>query len=284
MMRTWLFAAVLGCTVAGAFAADVPKPGNLDSRVRFVNYESNNVTVINIELGVVTRIVLGDDEKIAVGATGLAADCAKDTLQWCVRADVGSNQILVKPREGASVNNLELTTNQHDYSIQFRVVRGSAKAMYRVVFRYPPKPVSPAAIMAFDAARQQAASKALLQDRMKTAAPVIRNTHYTMQVLGGAADIAPSMVFDDGRFTYFQFPANREIPTIFYIAPTGEEGRVNFHMEGDLVVVQRMSRSFVLRLGHAVVGVWNEAFDPNGVAAVDGTTVPGVERVVRQGE
>jgi type IV secretion system protein VirB9 len=102
-----------------------------------------------------------------------------------------------------------------------------------------------------------------------------------MQVLKGAQDIAPSLVFDDGKFTYFRFANNREIPTIFFISPQGEEARINFEMVGDLAEVQRMGRRFVLRLGKAVVGVWNEAFDPDGVPPFEGTIVNGVERDLR---
>jgi type IV secretion system protein VirB9 len=34
----------------------------------------------------------------------------------------------------------------------------------------------------------------------------------------------------------------------------------------------------MLRAGSAVVGVWNEAFDPDGVPPSHGTTVSGVQR------
>ena len=91
----------------------------------------------------------------------------------------------------------------------------------------------------------------------------------------------PSLVFDDGRFTYFQFPGNREVPSIFVISADGEEGRVNYHMDGDLAVVQRTSRRFVLRLGKAVVGVWNDAFDAEGVPPRAGTTSEQLRRPVR---
>ena len=90
-----------------------------------------------------------------------------------------------------------------------------------------------------------------------------------------------ALVFDDGRFTYFSFPPNREIPAIFYISPAEEETRLNFHMEKEFAVVQRMGRRFVLRLGQAVVGVWNDAYDMNGVPPANGVTVSGVSRVVR---
>ncbi|MFO0733577.1 MAG: hypothetical protein U0361_21995 [Nitrospiraceae bacterium] len=52
-------------------------------------------------------------------------------------------------------------------------------------------------------------------------------------------------------------------------------------MEKDLAVVQRMGRQFVLRLGEAVVGIWNEAYDKTGVAAIEGTTVSGITRTLR---
>ncbi len=53
------------------------------------------------------------------------------------------------------------------------------------------------------------------------------------------------------------------------------------HMEEDLLVVDRVSRRLMLRSGSAVVGVWNEAFDLDGVPPDGGTTVPGVQRVLK---
>jgi len=52
-------------------------------------------------------------------------------------------------------------------------------------------------------------------------------------------------------------------------------------MEGDLAVVQRMGRRFVLRLGRGAVGVWNDGFDAEGIPPVAGTTVDGVDRALR---
>jgi type IV secretion system protein VirB9 len=52
-------------------------------------------------------------------------------------------------------------------------------------------------------------------------------------------------------------------------------------MQDELLVVDRVSRRLMLRAGHAVVGVWNEAFDLDGVPPAEGTTVPGVRRVLK---
>jgi len=74
-------------------AAEVPIPGSHDARVRYVNYVRDEVTVIHVRRGSVTRVMLEAGEKIAVAATGFSADCAKPELEWCVRADLGTNQV-----------------------------------------------------------------------------------------------------------------------------------------------------------------------------------------------
>ncbi|MGE0315891.1 MAG: TrbG/VirB9 family P-type conjugative transfer protein [Lautropia sp.] len=276
-----------------ARAADTPVGGDRDSRVRYINYSSDQVSVINVRRGAVTRVVLEPGERIAVAATGFSANCTIDTNEWCIRADVGSNQIWIKPKDNATHNNLELHTDRRDYSLEFRVLadapsgrspraRLADEPMYRVIFKYPlTVPLSQALA---DAQRtggnRQVTASPTFSTRPELPRP--RNWDYTMQVLKKGADIAPGLVFDDGRFTYFQYPGNREIPAVFVVSNDGEEGRVNYHMEDDLIVVHRLSRKFVLRLGDAVVGVFNEAFDAEGVPPRDGTTSSRVVRALRQ--
>ena len=291
-MRRLAASVALGVALAAA-AAEVPEPGASDPRVRFVTYKPDQVTAVTVQRGSVTRLVLGDDEHIAVAATGFSADCAKAELEWCVRADIGTNQIWVKPKDHATSNNLEVKTDKRDYSFEFKVLKDPvadrdsrhalrAEPMYRVIFRYPmrtpPLPPGLLGLGAMSAAPPIAEEKAIVAERLAAAKPSPRNWDYSMQVLSGGDEIAPTLVFDDGRFTYFKFPANREVPSIFYISPNGEEQRINFHMEGDIAVVQRMGRRFVLRLGEAVVGVWDDSFDVDGVAPVAGVTVDGVSR------
>ncbi|MFH0134845.1 TrbG/VirB9 family P-type conjugative transfer protein [Variovorax sp. VaC1] len=287
-----LFASLLMALTAGAavHAADLPVASDLDPRVRYVTFKKDDVTVVSTRRGAVTRLILADDEKIEVAATGFPADCANPQSEWCVRADVGTNQIWVKPKDNATANNLELKSNKRDYSFEFKVLKDSpagragklaAEPMFRVIFRYPLDLPPLASVLALAGAPAPVNDKAVVDELVKTAKPVPRNWKYSMQVLKGSDEIAPTLVFDDGRFTYFQFPANREVPSIYFISPSEEEGRVNFHMEGDLAVVERTGRRFVLRLGEATVGVWNDAYDPFGVAPKDGVTVEGLKREIR---
>jgi type IV secretion system protein VirB9 len=107
------------------------------------------------------------------------------------------------------------------------------------------------------------------------------NTQYAVAEGEHSQDIVPTLVFDDGRFTYLKFPGNREVPAVFHVLGDGSETLVNARMEDDLLVVDRVSRRLMLRAGSAVVGVWNEAFDLDGRPPTAGTTVPGVQRVLR---
>ncbi|MBD4588067.1 TrbG/VirB9 family P-type conjugative transfer protein, partial [Xanthomonas citri pv. citri] len=82
--------------------------------------------------------------------------------------------------------------------------------------------------------------------------PAPMNWHYSMQVGKDSEAIAPSMAYDDGRFTYLRFPNNRDFPTVFLVAGDKSESIVNANVDPsvpDILVVHRVAREMVLRLG-----------------------------------
>lgn len=299
MQVIWCVIVVVIVPIVSASAAELPAPGERDQRVRYVTYRQDDVTIIHVSRGVITRIVLGEDEKIIIAATGFQGECAKPEAEWCIRADVGTNQVWVKPKDHATHNNLEIRTDRRDYSLEFQVLadhtlgrsrklshgQGLEEAMYRVIFRHPLSLPNPQSVMALNAgldqAKQVREDQQAVADRLASFTPEPKNWAYSMEVLPGSDEIAPALVFDDGRFTYFSFPPNRDIPAIFYLSPVGEETRLNVHMEKEFAVVERMGRRFILRLGQAVVGVWNDAYERDGVPPANGVTVSGVSRVLR---
>ena len=297
--------------VTPLYALDVPVSGPHDARIRMVTYRPNDVTKIDVQRGVVTRIILEPGEKIEVPVVGLSSDCTKDNDEWCISAIQGSNQIFVRPRDNATRNNMELHTNKRDYSFVFELVKPAvsrgkqvepAVPFYRVVFDYP-KPKPPAPTLSPEQARAAAvddllrrvdasASREVPQrvdpdfgmtpvQRLKSEGMQVRNANYTKQVLERGEDANPTMVFDDGRFTYFEFPGAREIPAVFAHGSDGEPTRVNWHMQASFVVVQRTARKFTLRLGDAVVGIFNEAYDATGVDTPTNTVSPAVVRELK---
>lgn len=278
-------AAILGCSAGNA--ADTADP-----RLREVTYDPGGVVTVPVKRGNVTLVVLGADEAITEVASGVGADCARPEAAWCVAAQPGGRTIFVKPKTSASSgNNLAVVTDRRIHNIRFSVLADNdpRPPVYRLVVTAPapPRPVPASA-----AARQPLLSlpvlplsqpvppEQIVAERLQ-AKPRVMNTQYSLAEGAKSQDIVPTLVFDDGRFTYLRFPGNRDVPAVFHVLGDGSETLVNARMEDDVLVVDRVSRRLMLRAGSAVVGLWNEAFDLEGSPPGQGTTVPGVQRVLK---
>ena len=257
-----------------AHAADIPRQSVSDHRIRYATYNSEQVVVLKVRPGVVTRVVLEADEKITVAGTGLSAKCDDEGAQWCIKAEKDSNQIWVKPYPGARFNNLELSTDKRDYSFRLEV---DNSAFYRIVMQYPiaEKPMPSHVRESLQGLQTSSVGTIplVLDERVsEKVSQRMRNTNYLLQFGAGGEELAPTLVFDDGRYTFFRFPKGREVPAVFAVAADGQEVRVNYHMEDDVIVAQRTARKFFLRIGESVVAVINEGWDPAGVSTESGVT------------
>ncbi|KQY88255.1 TrbG/VirB9 family P-type conjugative transfer protein [Pelomonas sp. Root1444] len=278
--------AALALTMAARTGAS-SVPG--DPRLREVVYDPKAVVSVPVKRGVVTLVVLGDDEAITEVASGMGADCARADAVWCVAAQPGGRTVFVKPKTSAGApNNLAVVTDQRIHNLRFVVLAdGDAKSpVYRLTVK-PPQAPDPQRValrrpvlpdlppLPVEPAPEQVVAERLL------AKPKVKNTQYSLSEGRDSQDISPTLVFDDGRFTYLRFPGNREVPAVFHVLGDGTETLVNTRMEDDLLVVDRVTRRLILRAGSAVVGLWNEAFDLEGLPPANGTTVPGVQRVLK---
>jgi type IV secretion system protein VirB9 len=286
----------LGCSAvlllfapAAVSGAPLAATGAADPRLREVTYDPRAIVTVPVKRGVVTLVQLDSDEAITEVAAGLGGDCAKPEAAWCVAAQPGGRTLFVKAKSAASApNNLAVVTDRRTHAFRFVVLAAGdpQPPVYRLVIRAPaaeaphPHLVETAASLALPAIPRPPSPQAIVAERLK-AKPVVRNTQYSLAEGAGSADIIPTLVFDDGRFTYLRFAGNREVPAVFQVLGDGSETVVNTRMEDDLLIVDRVSRRLTLRAGSAVVAVWNDAFDSDGVPPQDGTTVPGVVRTVR---
>ena len=292
MRRAPLVALV--CTLSGvAWSAGEVQPN--DPRLREVVYDAKAVVTVPVKRGVVTLVVLDADEAITEVATGLGGDCSKAESTWCVAAQAGGRNLFVKPKSTASApNTLAVVTDRRTHSFRFVVLPdGDPKApVYRLVVKAPAMraAMSPRAALrdnellqaltAAPPAPPPPSPQQLVAERLN-AKPQVLNTRYSIAEGKASEDIVPALVFDDGRFTYFKFPGNREVPAVFHVLGDGSETLVNARTEDDLLVVDRVSRRLMLRAGSAAVGVWNETFDLDGIPPGGGTTVPGVQRELK---
>jgi type IV secretion system protein VirB9 len=278
----WLLAASIGLLIDPVCAQDVADP-----RLREVFYDPKAVVTVLVKRGTVTDIVLDASEAITDVASGLGADCAKAESSWCVAAQPGGRHLFVKPKSSATApNNIAVVTDRRAHSFRFVILadHDTRQPVYRLSVRAAPPPLQApapalAALPIVDAPMPLSPSEQV-RERLG-AAPQLVNADYSIAEGKNSQDIVPTLVFDDGRFTYLKFPGNREVPAVFHVLPDGSETIVNTRMEGELLVADRISRRLMLRAGSAAVGVWNESYDLDGLPPGKGTTVPGVDRSLR---
>lgn len=280
--------ALCSSAVCLAFAASATATAaEQDSRLRTVVFDEGRVVPVNVQEGFAVQIVLAGNEQIEAAGTGADSHCDDAAAKWCVVARRGEHDVYINVHPGATRTNLFVQTDRRNYSFDLNVIPasgpGHTRYVYRVKFTYPDDIAKQA--MAVESARlaaQQAERERTLLAERLAQAPVARNWNYTMQVMPGGDGIAPSMMYDDGRFTYLRFPNNREVPSIYMVADDGSESLVQWHVDNDVLVVHRVAKRFVLRDGAAVVGLWNESYDIDGVPPHDGVTVPGLRRVINE--
>lgn len=270
-MKAVLLVLVAVLAPISAAALEIPAPGTFDDRMKFVDYNPDEVFGITGHYGFATHIQFAPNERIRKIALG-------DPQAW----EIGpvDNHLFLKPKADQAETNMTVLTNRRVYSFELGAhasLRGAHPEpndmFFQVKFRYPED----------EARRAQYLAKGqVLEDRLRQGAGAeARNWNYWVK---GDETLAPNKAYDDRRFTYLTFANNKEMPAIYVENQDGSESLVNTHVEGDVIVVHKIARKLVLRKGLQVACVFNREFDPNGVSNVTGTTVPGVQRVIKGGE
>lgn len=230
-------------------------------RIRYVDYDPDEVVKVDGVVGVVVHIVLDPAEKYVAHAFG-------DGRAWdfAYRA----NHLFLKPAALDADSNLTVVTDKRSYhfSLKLRTEKGVVPT-YEIAFRYR---------------EARARMSTQVQDREMEEAfnrpPAKANLRYTMS---GDSDIAPVNCWDDGQFTSFKFAGAADLPAIYLVDPDGKESIVDRHTTGpanEIVVVHKIARRWVLRLGGRALAIWNDGYSPEGRTNDTGTSVPDVKRVL----
>jgi type IV secretion system protein VirB9 len=188
--------------------------------------------------GRITDIALEEGEQLS--GTGPVA--AGDTTRWVIgNTESGSGagrrvHILVKPTRTKLVTNLIVNTDRRTYHIELRTT--PATYMASVSWRYPEEQRAAAQVQA--AAFPQATSK-------------LEGLNFSYRISGDHPAWRPVRVFDDGRQTVIEFPANvsqSEMPPLFVSGPDGKAtDLVNYRVSGQRIVIDRLIDRAELRLG-----------------------------------
>jgi P-type conjugative transfer protein VirB9 len=291
-MKIKLLLAALLFAAPCAHGLDVPERSMADSRIQKVAFNEDDVVEITAAVGTATHIVMSEGESVLDVASGFSAgwevSYSRNNIYLKPKTVVtgggggrggssgGSGATAMPPEPGIWDTNLAVTTNKYTYSFLLVLLSPDSKRKpaFRVVFTYPEEEK-------VKAKRQDERQKVI--DKLEQEV-IPRNWNYTLQTGENSADIVPTQAWDDGRFTYLQFPGNREFPAVFYVAQDKGESLVDVHVDPkhpDILVIHRVARELVLRLSNQVVSIYNEAFDTYGNPPEQGTTKEGVRRRLR---
>lgn len=243
-MKTVLLATALALGFsqsAPAVAGQRPVPGAVDPRIRTVDYNPDEVVLLRGFFGYQMMVEFAPDERIENVSIG-------DALAWQVTPNRKANLLFLKPVSGEAATNMTVVTDRRRYAFELSARRASgpraADMAYIVRFLYAPEPVS----------------VVLDTEPPPPPPPEKRNVAYTYT---GSRASLPSEVFDDGQFTYFQWPESAPTPALFLLAADGSESIVNYVIRDDYVVVEQLAPRFLLRNGAEVTTVINDGWrDP----------------------
>jgi len=264
MKKPFMTAMITLALATNASGAQLPEAGKKDTRIRFATYDPYDVVTIHTRVGLLTQIVLDQDEEILDMTGG-------DVEGWGVATKQARNGVFLKPAAELADANLHVVTNKRSYSFDLKMARKSKGEVgfMTVYFRYPDA----------EKAKQVMASESEQVRNLLEAAVPAGNRRYSVQ---GSSDLAPIEAWDDGRTTFLRFRARSTIPAIYEASEEGAPARIeNINIEDDVVQVQGIRRKLVLQSGKRIACVFNDGFDPNAVRPATNTASPQVKRTLK---
>jgi type IV secretion system protein VirB9 len=193
---------------------------------------------------------------------------AGDTARWVIgQSESGAgtarrSHVLVKPVSAPLDTNLVIATDRRVYHLELRAA--DARYAAAVSWRYPQGELIALKTSTDAPAGSAPAPAALAGAPPAPPEPDLARLNFGYK-LEGEAPWRPLRVFDDGRRTVIDFPANgAELPPLFLLNDRrGTAELVNYRVVGKRVVLDRLIDAAELRLGagghQSVVRITREA-------------------------
>ena len=192
--------------------------------------------------GEITDIALQEGEQL-VGSGPVAAG---DTVRWIIgdtESGAGATKkvhILVKPTRPDLMTNLVINTDRRTYLLELRSTEKTYMAS--VSWQYPEDQLI--------ALRRQ-------NEAAEAAAPIatgvdLASINFRYAIEGDNPAWRPLRAFDDGQKVYIEFSSGirqGEMPPLFVIGPAGGSELVNYRVDGNYYIVDRLFAAAELRLG-----------------------------------
>lgn len=199
-----------------AAAETLPHPGPGDPRIQYVDFDPNQVVVLNATPGFAITVELSPEERIENIALG-------NGNAWQVQVNRRSDKIFVKPLQIGISTNLTVITDARRYSFSLRSGEANNQLTpFSVRFTYPAP-----AITGNQTALEKVAS----------------------YKLSGKRALRPTDMFDDGQFTTIIWSPETTMPAVYKVDDQRRETLVNGAVRNGAYVVEGVASDFVFRLG-----------------------------------
>jgi type IV secretion system protein VirB9 len=227
---------------ANAAARIEPVRDGFINAVQLYPYSAGALYQVYTSPGQVTDIALQPGESL-VGSGPIAAG---DTARWIIgdtesgTGDTRRIHILVKPARADLTTNLVINTDRRTYHLELRATPSAYMAS--VSWTYPQD-----ALIALR--RRNAEAEAALPISREVA---LENLRFRYRIEGDRPPWRPLRAFDDGRQVFIEFPrgiGQGEMPPLFVIGPEGDGQLVNYRIQRNYMVVDRLFAAAELRLG-----------------------------------
>lgn len=222
---------------ANASAAIEPTASNYMNAIQIYPYTRGALYQVYTAPEQVTDIALQPGEELMSVSAG-------DTVRWVLGDTISGTgadaqvHILVKPIQPGLKTNLIITTSRRAYHLELHAFRETYMAA--VNWRYSDQPLVQRKAMPRDV--RAAAPLGLQLDRLR----------FRYEISGDETHWRPTRVFDDSRKVYIQFPARLdqgEAPPLFVVGRDGKSQLVNYRMQSNYYIVDRLFSMAELRLG-----------------------------------
>lgn len=241
---------------AGAYAGDqlfTPADGasalvspDLFKNTRLVvyDYDNNRTYPVKSRVHVYTEISVAPDEHIVSWFPS-----ADEKRGWPYTVSGDRQHVFVMPMQAGTVNSATLITDKRSYLLTFEAVN-QGEWFQRVSWSVPENSVTdlPSTYETLQPSDTNADQSSAQPDLEKM---------FVDYDIKGNADFAPTLVADDGKFTWFRLsPDVQELPALFVLDKNDQAELVNYTVEqNNLFKAQRTAGAWLLKLGDEEVKV-----------------------------
>lgn len=227
-----------------------------DRRIATRHFNPDEVILIDGQAGVQASIAFAEDEHIENVAIG-------DSGSWQITPNKRANLLFVKPLSPRARTNMTVITDRRTYFFDL-VASPASRPLYMLRFTFPPEP---------KVEKEQALAHTLTEAESSAATgekpvdPATLNFAWTRK---GDSRLFPVQLYDDGQATYLSWSAGVPQPAILVRDEKGAEGPVNYAVRGEVIVVEGVPGTILLRSGKSSALLQSRNAGAKSIAAARG--------------